>query len=407
MHIKNKERKTISVAMIGVRSHYAVPRILNDLKVLDKFIIDYGPSDNPLLARLMSQKYRKKIINRNLPELLEGNSIKLNWIGFSYAVLNNIFRKYDAVTDLFHWLYSYIFKLAAYPYLRKASYVYAYEGGAVRGKEGKLILEQTIVPYKTQLRVLIGEEKKWPNLFKISLLKRVAFYFHIKREAKDWQASDKIICPSEYVKNELIHCGVPAEKISIVEYGVDLNMFDECQVREKKNNESLKIVFVGDLSIRKGAIYLLQSAKELSERDIEFNICGNVDLPGVIIKEYEKYVKFHGRLAWGDLIQCLKNCHLFVFPSLSEGSAMSIIEATASGLPVICTNASGSRVREAIDGFIINEVSTNELIEKIMMYYDNPEMISIHSKNALMGRGDLSLDEYKEKLKSIIINYLD
>ena len=395
----------ISVVMIGVRSHYAVPRILNDLKILNRFIIDYASGDRANLIKFIPERYRKKLNNRILPEELKLKTDKLNWIGFPYAAIINICRNNDAVCDLIHLLYGYIFKIVANIYLKNADLVYAYEGGVCKRAGSKLILEQTIAPYKTQKKILLKEAEKWPDLFKISFLKRIALNLHIKREIKDWCAADKIICPSQYVKDELINCGVPIKKISIIEYGVDLKMFKECKIRKKQNQAPLRIIFVGDMSVRKGAIYLLQCAKELHGENIQFNICGNVDLPKNIIDEYEKYLILHGRLPWEELTKCLESCDLFVFPSLLEGSAMSIIEASISGLPVICTKSSGSRIRNGIDGFIIDEVSTDALVEKISIYINNPDILSKHSENALNSRGNLSIDEYKNKLKREINSF--
>jgi glycosyltransferase involved in cell wall biosynthesis len=63
-------------------------------------------------------------------------------------------------------------------------------------------------------------------------------------------------------------------------------------------------------------------------------------------------VEFTGPVPRSGVKNWLRKFDLFFFPSTCEGSAGAVMEAMASGLPVVTTYNSGSRVRDGIEGFI-------------------------------------------------------
>ncbi len=65
---------------------------------------------------------------------------------------------------------------------------------------------------------------------------------------------------------------------------------------------------------------------------------------------------------------------IYVFPSLFEGSSLSIYEAMASGLPVVTTKNSGSIIRDKKDGFIIPIRDSQDTKEKILQLYQNKNL---------------------------------
>jgi glycosyltransferase involved in cell wall biosynthesis len=196
--------------------------------------------------------------------------------------------------------------------------------------------------------------------------------------------SDVIVVPSEFVKKTLDMAGFSDKKIEIVPFGADLSKdFGEKDIRERNNNQlpitkKVRFIFTGSVNYRKGINFLLEAWDEANLEDAELLICGRVYK--TIKKEIKKYknnnVKF---LGFVNVKEYLRSSHVFVFPTLLEGSAKSVYEAMSYGLPVITTENAGSIVEDGQSGFIINIGDVGSLKEKILYFYNN------HNKMEEMG----------------------
>jgi glycosyltransferase involved in cell wall biosynthesis len=209
---------------------------------------------------------------------------------------------------------------------------------------------------------------------------------------------DYYIVPSDFVKKSLINEGIDETKIFVVPFGVDITKFKPV---EKDYNGTFKVAFSGNVNNRKGILYLIQAWRELNLKDAELNIYGRV-YPEVkkYFKNAEKYnIKIHGFVSniYGELP---KN-HVYVFPSLLEGSAKSIYEALACGLPVITTKNAGSVVEDEKEGGIIPTQDIEILKEKILFFYNNRNKIEEFGKNARKKAEQYTWENYGKRVNEI------
>ena len=184
---------------------------------------------------------------------------------------------------------------------------------------------------------------------------------------KSFEYIDYFIAPSKFVEDSLINEGISKEKIFIVPFGVDIEKFKPV---EKDYNGTFKVAFSGNVNNRKGIPYLIQAWKELNLKDAELNLYGRV-YPETkkYFKDANKYnIKTHGFI---NVTKELPKNHIFVFPSLLEGSAKVVYEALACGLPIITTYNSGSVIRDEQEGFIIPIQDIEAIKEKILYFYNN------------------------------------
>lgn len=239
------------------------------------------------------------------------------------------------------------------------------------------ILDQVVGHIKSGQEILIEESQRHPE-----------FADSYSSEGLDWVVqrcvdealmADMIFAPSEYVRDTLVVNGVSSSRIKILPYGVDIERFSPV---EKHPEEPFRILFVGQISQRKGVKYLLEAFKNLQLEKAELVLMGDVVGGGEGLKSYEGFFKHVKSVPYTELPQHYQSADIFVYPSLHEGSALAIYEAMASGLPVITTYNSGSVVRDAEEGYIVPIRDVEALMEKILLLYQDEDLRYLMSKKA-------------------------
>ncbi len=207
--------------------------------------------------------------------------------------------------------------------------------------------------------------------------------------------ADYIFVPSDFAKKTFVDAGFSPEQLFVIERGADLTRFRP----GNPQHETFKVLFVGRVSLRKGVRYLLEAWDNLKLRNAELIVAGAIDKTiQPLIAKYSgnSSITFTGLLK--DPAAAYRDAHIFVFPSLEEGSAKVTYEAMASGLPVITTPNSGSLVRDALDGFIIPAGDSAALQHKITELYENRESVEVMGKSALERVKPYTWQRYRQTL---------
>jgi glycosyltransferase involved in cell wall biosynthesis len=168
--------------------------------------------------------------------------------------------------------------------------------------------------------------------------------------------------------------------------GIDVDKF--LKITDKENKiESLKkeyriyddqIIFlsVGELNKNKNHEIVIKAIASLKHLNIRYFICGigNLDVHlKKLVREYgvEEKVVFLGFR--NDVEKWLRIADVFVFPSFREGLSVSLMEAMATELPVICSEIRGNvdLIDEGQGGFLFNPNDLGELVNKILIFTEN------------------------------------
>jgi len=195
----------------------------------------------------------------------------------------------------------------------------------------------------------------------------------IEKELKEYEEADYICVPSSFARETFLQEGIKEKKLICVPYGVNLLEFKKIP---KKDN-IFRIIYTGGIRIEKGVHYLLRAFSELKLSNSELLLIGAVDKEmKPFLKKYKGAYKLLGRRPQKELYQYYSQSSVFVMPSLQEGLAMVQLQAMACGLPLISTVNSGAKdlITEGREGFLIPIRSVDSLKEKIMFFYQNPEI---------------------------------
>jgi glycosyltransferase involved in cell wall biosynthesis len=243
----------------------------------------------------------------------------------------------------------------------------------------------------------------WAKKVKPSVPKHI-----IEQVVRDIERADVILCPSKFVYDSMINNGVPSEKCKINYFGVNTSIFQPRKFIPKVT----RFICVGSLCLRKGHQYLFMAFAKLKKEypSAELFCCGEVlnDFKKEWIK-WKHLPTFQGMMSHNELAQLLQNSTAFIIASVEEGFARSILEAMASGLPILATYESGATtlIENRKEGIIFSSRNCDEIYNAMKEIIENPKEAEIMGNNSLRkGRVSNDWDDYGKRNIDIFNKYL-
>lgn len=199
--------------------------------------------------------------------------------------------------------------------------------------------------------------------------------FVIERELFEYDAADKIFVPSTQAAGTFVSQGIPREKIAVVSLGVDAGTFHP--VAGPTDTGKPRILFVGAVGVQKGTPQLLQSFAPL-HRDADLHLVGPVDpeFAGKLKHLPTDAVSLPGAVPKAQIGQAYADADIFCLPSVHEGFGMVVLEAMASGLPVVVSDQAGAAdaVTHGEDGFVFPVNDEEALTEHLNALIGDPRL---------------------------------
>lgn len=175
----------------------------------------------------------------------------------------------------------------------------------------------------------------------------------IDRELAEYEVCDFVQVPSEFARRTFVERGVPAEKVLVNPYGVELGAFTPAA----EEPPGLRLLFCGRASVQKGLAQLLEAFAGLRRPDAELWIQGSVEPDARELRErcVDARVKWLDHVPQHELPQVYRACHALVLPSFQDGFGLVVPQAMASGLPVVVSDNTGAAdlVHDGVEGFVV------------------------------------------------------
>ncbi len=426
--------RNVIIAMLGARMHYAVPRILHEAGILERFYTDIYLGNKPVLLRILERlpsgyKNLNKLKGRSDDSIPPEKVISFDLFGVIYWWKQKRAKNIQELHHVFAEGGKRFCERIIKSGIGKPDIIYGFQSASLelfkyaKEKGIKCVLEQTIAPQRIQRMLLKEEVERWPgwqdNIDYPSENDPLA-----QREKAEWELADLILAGSKFVVDGLKTCGVVEEKCRVVPYGVPLEQFHPPtsssligdvpipvpsslmgdvpsggeQQGRKPINRPLRVLFIGEVGLRKGVPYLLEALRMLNTKNIEARLIGKISIAEEIVKRYQKYATFYGTIPRNQIKEHYAWADVFVLPSICEGSATVTYEALASGIPVVCTPNTGSVVRDGVDGHIVAIRDSEAMAEVLENYLKNPALLMTQQKNVIEGRKRVGVNAYKERV---------
>lgn len=192
--------------------------------------------------------------------------------------------------------------------------------------------------------------------------------------------------------------------------GVDLDFFQNNNYHLDQDT-AIRILFIGRLIRDKGIIEFLEAAQSISNKhlNVEFQIYGELDRynPSSISQSKVNSYLSDRILCMGnisDIRQALKSAHCVVLPSYREGMSRSLLEAAASGIPIIATDVPGCReiVSDEVNGYLCLVKDSSDLASKIEKFLS----LTLDQRK-IMGSAGRTKIEQEFSVELVIDKYID
>lgn len=248
---------------------------------------------------------------------------------------------------------------------KKTSLIHAYFGsGAIR-----------ILPYKKKTKIPLVT-----SFHGVDVSARLKKKGYKKKLRQVFKHSSRVFAVSSYMKRRLVRLGCPKKKIRVIRTGIDLRKFPYHPTKAPKKKQVIRILSVGRLVEKKGMDVLIKAFAKVHKKypRTRLTIIGKGNKKKQLQKlirrhSLRKVVKLKGERSHPEVRKAMRKAHLFVLASRTaknrdqEGIPNALVEAMATGVPVVATTHSGipELIQHKKSGLLAREGSVSALAKQM------------------------------------------
>jgi glycosyltransferase involved in cell wall biosynthesis len=296
--------------------------------------------------------------------------------------------------------------------------IYAYEDGALeqfRRAEsfGWPRLYELPIGYWREARRILQEEAERLPEWASTMPALNEPDWKLERKDREIELADAIVVASSFTAKTLQAYPGQLPPIHTIPYGSPIISPSSPEVSESCPNGTkqasgnpLKALFVGGLSQRKGLHYLFEAADMLGE-SVEWTIIGRGNMECKILAKQISRYRWIPSLPHREILEQMRQQDVLVFPSLFEGFGLVIVEALASGIPVITTahTAGPDLFADGEAGFIVPIRCGLSIADRLEILHRNRELLQQMKINAREAAKRWTWGRYQQLLLPVLNRY--
>ncbi len=380
---------------------------LQERDLLGSMALDYYCDLSRPPYKWLGEGRLKSFLRKRYNPALDSNAVRLRPVPAALKRIADRFAKSpEQMNRLVFWHNHQFDRWMASKLPKFGNLAFGYESASLetfrRAKELGIptVLYQPIACAETAVDLLEEEARRHPQL--ASSLRYNWFPpEELDRRREERRLADAIVCASSFTKQSLVGAGVPAEKIFVEPYGVDQSVFAPSAEKFPR----FSIMWASSYTQTKGIGYLLEALTREPVAGAELVLAGypsGVD----IVAAYEDRIRVRrlSKIPRPELAYTMAHCHVHVFPTLVDGFGRNIIEAMASGLPVVTTRNCGGPdlIEDGVTGFIIPIRDADAICEKLVWINDHPTEALAMGARARERVASLTVADYRRRFANRI-----
>jgi len=235
--------------------------------------------------------------------------------------------------------------------------------------------------------------KHYPHFLKKKFGQALSFW----KTKRDVHRADRVIAVSRHTARDVIDFfKIDQERVRVIYHGVEdhfrPDVPGESIVEVKRNYRILTpkyILWVGTLEPRKNLRTLIQAYRQLKDIHAEYSLVLGGG-PGWQYQDIlpltlplQNRISITGYLPQRDLIALYAGASLFVYPSLYEGFGMPLLEAMASGVPIVASGTSSIPEVVGDAGILVDPLSISEMSQAILKLLNDNSLRSSFSQKGI------------------------
>jgi glycosyltransferase involved in cell wall biosynthesis len=395
-------------AQIGAREHFAIPRALAAKGVLNRLITDAWVPPRSLPARISGQK--SEVRGRFHQDLSHarvtafGSSLlqfellahlrRLH--GWDRTIARNEWFQRKAVAALTSDLR---FESPASPptALRPTSgspVLFAYSYAALeilryaKTRGWRTVLGQ-IDPGPAEEEIVAEEVGREPALGAQWQPAPTKYWSDWREECA---IADRVVVNSQWSRSCLVEAGVDGSKLFVIPLAYEMPEVrgQTSEIRRERQypdrfdeQRPLRVLFLGQINLRKGVARLLKAVRLLQNEPVEFRFVGPVQLSVPDDLKNNPKVHWVGIVPRSEVSAFYQNADLLIFPTLSDGFGLTQLEAQAWSLPVLASRFCGQVVDDGVNGIVLDELSPDAIAAALRSCLRDPERLRTFSTNTI------------------------
>jgi len=364
---------------LGAREHYAVPRALQL---------------SGLLAELITDLWMRRA-GRFHPGLAGARIAASNFAALRFELKASFAREngWKLISQRNEW-----FQRQALAQLKRTAngnhtvFAYSYAASEIfefaRPRGWRTILGQ-IDPGPAEERIVA--DQKAPK----------EYWDNWRRECS---LADRIVVNSKWSRDALLSEGVPAEKVQIIplayESWTDSRPFQRLYPNTFSAERPLRVLFLGQINLRKGVRQLLDAVQLLNGEPVEFWFVGPTQIHVSQDLRLHPQCRWFGTAPRVQVDSYYRDSDVFILPTLSDGFGLTQLEAQSWKLPVIASRYCGEVVRDGLNGLLLDEVSGEAIANVLRQFLQTPSTLSAMSVRSGVDE-QFSLKSLASSLKSL------
>lgn len=361
---------------IGSREHYAVPRALSRHNALKLLMTDaWVRPGNPLglLSAGLQTRFHPELSKEDVYgpavrsiafELRRRYSRAAGW---QAVMARNIWFQRAALSKL-----SQIPASESPPVLMSYSYAAAELFAFARRRGWRTVLGQ-IDPGPAEEDIVSELHEASPSLGSSWARAPEAYWSQWRLECA---LADRIVVNSAWSRTALQNIGIPQDKIRVVPLAYEPSQgsgnFNRRYPSSFNSARPLRVLFLGQINLRKGILPLLDAVRLLSHEPIEFAFVGpiQISIPEDLRNSHQ--VSWHGPASRPATSQFYRDADVFLFPTFSDGFGLTQLEAQSWKLPVITTRFCGEVIEHGKNGWILQKITPQAIAESLRECLQHP-----------------------------------
>lgn len=397
-----------TMAQLGAREHYAPARAAAKAGRLAVLYTDIWASANAPIARGLSWLF-PRLGGRWHQDLADASVRTLGW---SVAWASNrpipgqnvpeMYRHFEHVGRMFgRAVAKQLREEARRSKLQPPGGFFSFTTTALEALHAARQLSMTSVvgqidPARYEEKLVAQEVEKWPGWETRPGVVPQSYWDRLEAE---WSCADAVLVNSEWSKSALEEQGVASEKLFVVPLAFEPRVLHEPILNRRQG--PLRVLFLGQVNLRKGFPYLVEAARLLKSKQIIIDVVGPTSIAPSILKRLPDNIQLHGPVDRLTASAWYRQADVFVLPTISDGFALTQLEAMAHGVPVITTDRCGDVVDNGVDGWRVAAADACGLAGQLDSLAVRPEQLDDMSYMARVKSQQFTLERYLTGLDAI------